>query len=1124
MSSYRDLFSVAEGKDADQIKLGTLSVYNWGSFQGLHSISISENGTLITGENGAGKSTIIDGLMILLRPAHNAGFNMAAAQGDKSDRSIVSYMRGSYGRELSEEETQVSKNLRNGAVVSVIKAVYYHTLSDKKVVLMGVFYINSSSCAISDVKRLYVVGETDISIKDVLSNFSNHDARSLKNYLKIFPDVRVCDNNFSEYMTHFRHKLHMENSNAPALLSRAMGLKKIDDLTNLIRTLVLEPGEIKKDAAEAVKQFEDLKITHERLVDAREQKETLDPLRNYLSEMEKNEENVQKYTIARESLEGYAASVAVDFYKLEINKKSEIEEQLKVKEKDILDKKNEIERQVDIYHENYLKNGGDAIEKFGLEIRQKELDLERVTISHKNYLEHVKYFDLPIPSTEEEFINNYNQCSVLENNIHEKDEVLVEKISNLGNERKILEEKSKSLKTEILDLEKHPESNIDIRYQNLRNEISKELEISQSDLLYVAELMEVKPKEKHWHGAIERALGGIRHTLLVSEDNYRSITKWLNARHTGLHVRVQVVGRNFESVEFGNRGFLTKLYWKEHKYTDWLKSHLCKYDLSCVDTIQELNETEFSMTKEGLIHKKQGFFEKKDLSKIDDKHEWCIGFSSKERLDMLKKDFSEILLSLHSLELRINKIQEHRKNLNQDIKEVLFLANFKSFEEINEEGIKLTIDDLKEKLSKIETSSDTQNLKDLWIAAKNNKEKIEKQYVSISNSIAVIQNELKICYQKLEEAQSKANKDISQDIVKIIEKVCRDGKVLDKIFEHSNLRVASQKFVDRINDINKDIIILSNKITYILSKFSTNWPTVTVDWGDKIDSVDQYIGYLNKIEREGLPALVEEFKEKLNTEVTQSVACIVQKMDHELLAIDERIGFINRVLERAEFRENTFLTIVPKKLKLIFITEFEKNVKKVLGMFSSDDHEKRFIAISTVIETLQKALESTSLDSKRLLDPRLRVQFTAQELDKTTRAIRDVLDSSSGKSGGEKEAFAGSVVAASLAYVLTPDGSNNPVYSTVFLDEAFSNTSDAVSIRVLKIFRELKLHVNLITPFKNIDVARDYASSLIIISRNMDSHASSISELSWKEYDDQLNASRDKELESLGISVNQKEN
>lgn len=45
---------------------------------------------------------------------------------------------------------------------------------------------------------------------------------------------------------------HLHPGNAPALLSRALGLKKIDDLTDLIRKLVLEPSRIREDAGQAV--------------------------------------------------------------------------------------------------------------------------------------------------------------------------------------------------------------------------------------------------------------------------------------------------------------------------------------------------------------------------------------------------------------------------------------------------------------------------------------------------------------------------------------------------------------------------------------------------------------------------------------------------------------------------------------------------------------------------------------------------------------------------------------------------------------------------------------------------------------------------------------------------------
>ena len=44
-----------------QIRLSEISVFNWGSFHNLHTARIDPEGTLITGDNGAGKSTFIDG-------------------------------------------------------------------------------------------------------------------------------------------------------------------------------------------------------------------------------------------------------------------------------------------------------------------------------------------------------------------------------------------------------------------------------------------------------------------------------------------------------------------------------------------------------------------------------------------------------------------------------------------------------------------------------------------------------------------------------------------------------------------------------------------------------------------------------------------------------------------------------------------------------------------------------------------------------------------------------------------------------------------------------------------------------------------------------------------------------
>ena len=297
-----------------------------------------------------------------------------------------------------------------------------------------------------------------------------------------------------------------------------------------------------------------------------------------------------------------------------------------------------------------------------------------------------------------------------------------------------------------------------------------------------------------------------------------------------------------------------------------------------------------------------------------------------------------------------------------------------------------------------------------------------------------------------------------------------------------------------------------------MTGFRSKWEAITADWGADLASLPDYLNHLAQLDKDGLPALVEEFQKRLNKHTTQSLAGIRQRIDSEREEIGERIDTINRVLARTEFKAGSFLRLGIQNDQFEHVQHFNRLLKQVMEQLTGDDHEARFAALQQVIEILDKASAPSTmhtLESLRLLDPRHQLSFYAEEIGLEDGVIRDVLKSSSGKSGGEKESFAGTIVAASLAYVLTPDGYDRPVYSTVFLDEAFSNTAEAVSRRVLRIFKELHIHVNLITPFKNLNLARESAHSLIIAERDGATHESRLCEVTWEEIDQRLQQQAD---------------
>lgn len=1110
------------GDVVDQVKLKEISVYNWGSFNGLHTIHIDPDGTLITGENGSGKSTIIDALMTLLRPAGKVDYNLAAAQDKKKDRTLVSYMRGSFGSMVT-DEGQVSRNLRENSTVTAVKAVYEYPQQQRKVTLLGVFYILGTSNALSDVHKLYAVSGAALDLKEILRRFADMDMRRLKDYLRSIESCRVCDDNFGEYETHFFHQLGIANKNAPALLSRALGLKRIDDLTYLIRTLVLEQGTVREDAQNTIAQFEDLKTIHERLMDARAQEQCLEKLPEQSQKYEKQTADAQRYSDALEWVTPFVNRHAFAYYQERLKQRQDEYARVKLELTELEAKHEERQREQELAHTNLVQGGGNKAENVRQTIAVKQGELARVGKELADYNRIAGNLGLHAVSSAQEFNDNRTALIRLKGEFEESERRLEDEHVAAVVKKRELSGNLTGLNAELSELKKHADSNVSAPYQQFRDELCEALDLDPQTLVYVAELIEVHKDEIAWQGAIERALGGRRQTLLVRDEDYRVITGYVNSRHNrGLHVRIQVVGQESErQSKFGNRGFLVKLNFKDHPFSLWLRQYLNRFDLICANSVEELNETEYSMTREGLIHRSEGFFEKKDLARIDDRREWCLGFSSKEKIKLLERDVIKLQQELEKLAALIEDKRSQLKDVRQRHSAAAMLENYDSYAALDLSGLERELDELKFQLETLLHDPSIARLQEFYERSVAALKEVDERIKAVNSRMGGIRSQIDELEGKIAVIQAQSQEEIPSEPLTLLHKTMKSlGYDETSVFMDAAPAAMAGELNERCNRAVRGANETSNAITRILNTFHERWEHLCLDWGTDFDKDrGYYLQHLEKIRHEGLPKLVDEFRVKLNSEVTQSVASIVNKIDQELSTIRDKIGQINGVLKKAEFSENSYLEIVAKKITNTTVQEFNRDTSKVMKMLTHDDHESRYKAIEKVIDTLQKARDSSAQEMKSLLDPRLRMQFLANVIDKETGDVRDTMNSSSGKSGGEKESFAGSVLAASLAYVLTPEGTDYPVYATVFLDEAFSNTSDKVSKRVLKIFRELKLHVNLITPFKNIELARDFAHSLVIMERNPDTHSSSMCELTWEDYDAQLKERQERELASAGIEI-----
>ena len=898
----------------------------------------------------------------------------------------------------------------------------------------------------------------------------------------------------------------MDNKNAPALLSRALGLKKIDDLTKLIRELVLEPSGVKEDAKNVVEEFADLVAIHEQLIDAKEQYSHLSRLPELADSIAKATKSLDSLLLEKSNLSTYFGEALSILWaeKLEDIGKAldSISREIRSVEIDESDAQSSLEKR----HEEYLNVGGDKVESLKKDIKHAQDNLDSVIRQSSNYQRDCQNLGLSTDLSESDFLANKTLADGQAENLEQLKNQGLASFAEIRAELSRNENAVKEIENDIREIEARPNSNIHKDYQKLRDQVVDSLNLPADDLVFIGELLDVKEEERSWQGAIERALGGLKLTLLVPEKSYSMVTRWLNVRHTGLHVRVQVVlGIQSDYVAFSERGFLRKLVWKEHPYRDWLKKHLSKYDLQCVAGTDELDATPFSMTKEGLVHKEKGRFEKKDQTRIDNRRDWYLGFSNKSRLAILHNDKNELEQVCAELKERDRKSLDELQKISDQEKLWERLSAY-TWEQINAPYWQKRLESVKADLNALEKSGgDLEVARSRWDAAKDHLQKIQDSKGQLLTKKGSLGNDKSHAQEQLDKFQQLAAAGMTDEVRQVLQ-----SRVGDIRLEDAHRQADFEKAIDgELDKIRSAKSTAENIANGIMGSFrgKDKWQPITADWPSGLEGLQYYLEHYTYVETEGLPELIDQFKERLNKHATQSLARIKTKLETEREDILERIDTINQVLKRTEFKQGSHLRLGSKREKYPHVLEFERKVRSALSQATSDDHEARFRLLSDVVDILNKASApgtSTNEESKRLLDPRYQMSFFAEEIDSQTLEVRDVLESSSGKSGGEKESFAGTIVAASLAYVLTPDGYDRPIYCTVFLDEAFSNTAEAVSRRVLRVFKELHIHVNLITPYKNLNLARESARSLLIAERDPALHESHLCEVTWEEIDQRI--------------------
>ena len=257
-------------------RLARLEVRNWGTFDDLvWTLRADGRNTLVTGDIGSGKSTIVDAITTLLLPANRISYNKAAGA-ETRERSLRSYVLGYYKSERNEATGSTRPiALRDATKFSVILGVFTNDGYAATVTVAQVFWLKNGDIG-GQPDRFFVTADTPLSIAGDFLEFGG-DMNRLRRRLKTTDGVRLHDG-FPEYGKDFRRRLGIESEQAMELFHQTVSMKSVGNLTEFVREHMLEPFNAAQATRDIVAHFDHLTSAHEAVLRAHAQLDALTPL------------------------------------------------------------------------------------------------------------------------------------------------------------------------------------------------------------------------------------------------------------------------------------------------------------------------------------------------------------------------------------------------------------------------------------------------------------------------------------------------------------------------------------------------------------------------------------------------------------------------------------------------------------------------------------------------------------------------------------------------------------------------------------------------------------------------------------------------------------------------------
>lgn len=640
MQTNSDGFDFTGDDTLSGFRLNRLEVYNWGTFTDqVWSMQLGGQNALLTGDIGSGKSTLVDAVTTLLVPAHRVAYNKAAGA-DAKERSLRSYVLGHYKSERNEATgTSKAVALRDASCYSVILGEFYNAGYDQTVTLAQMFWLKDAQ---SQPARFFVVAEQSLTIAKDFSGFGT-DMAALRKRLRR-SGIELFDS-FPPYGAHFRRRFGIENEQALELFHQTVSMKSVGNLTDFIRSHMLEPFDVAPRIAALITHFDDLSRAHEAVLKTKRQVSLLTPMMADCERFAALNTEIADLRAGREALKAFFATKKADLLtqRLESLAQDLLRQQqqiIKLGEK----KEAQLLQQREL-SEQLAQNGGNRIARLGLDIAQLEI-LKKSRLKYfERYADLLKKLAQPAPETQAAFVAQQQVLGTARLQVEQREDDIQNALNEQQYEFTALQREHAGVTDEINSL-KSRRSNIDAQQIELRIRLCSALGLLESDIPFAGELIQVREEEKDWEGAIERVLHGFGLSLIVPEQHYAQVAEWVEQTHLQgrlVYFRARS-GMRSDLPTLHADSLVKKLALKpDSPLYDWLEREIAhRFDLACCTSAEQFRRESRAITRAGQIKSAGERHEKDDRSRIDDRRRYVLGWSNSAKIAALAAQLQRV--------------------------------------------------------------------------------------------------------------------------------------------------------------------------------------------------------------------------------------------------------------------------------------------------------------------------------------------------------------------------------------------------------------------------------------------------------------------------------------------------